>query len=289
MVRQSLPNYNENERVFWQAVSLPNSWADEFTFSSLKDFIRFARHVLGKRQRVILPEQLPGIEKIPKYALQEFHNLPNGNFSNKLTPGYIRGFDISMLNTVHHVRKQLAAAVKYKSHVVDIGCAGGKTAAVLKECGVDTVWGIDPSPYLLNQACQMYSNIRFIQASAEDTGIDDEQIDGITACFVLHEIPPKYRDLAIKEFHRILKDDGILAIAEPSSIQYQPTSPWKLFQQWGFKGIYFWILAKFVFEPFVASWHQMDIPLWLAENGFHVTHDQDECPTRIIIAEKMST
>ena len=32
-----------------------------------------------------------GKDTIPAYVLQEFHNLPNGNYSNSLMRGYIAG------------------------------------------------------------------------------------------------------------------------------------------------------------------------------------------------------
>lgn len=270
----------------WHNIELPNTWPDTLNFSKITDIVRFLTAIFSKRSRVTLPNDLLGNQLIPKYALQEFHNLPHGNYSNRLTPGYIKGFDISMLNTVAPIRAQLAQALAKQKNVLDIGCAGGKTAAAVKDIGVPDVWGLDPSPYLLKHAAKTYPDIHFVQGTAENTGFRDERFDGISACFVFHEIPPKYANQALQELHRILSSGGILAIAEPSPIQYYERSWFKLFRHWGFAGIYFRILANFVFEPFVEGWHKRNIASWMNEYGFEVISDIDACPTRTIIARK---
>ncbi len=270
----------------WQDVQLPDTWVDQFDISRPLHLMRFFKCIFSKRARVQLPETLVGLEYIPKYALQEFHNLPNGNYSNSLTSGYIKGFDISMLNLVEPVRQQLAETLAGQKSVLDVGCAGGKTAAAIKQAGVPDVWGLDPSPYLLQHAAKTFADIHFVQGKAEETGFRDNRFDGISACFLFHEMPPKYADEALAEFSRILSSGGLLAIAEPSPIQYYENSWLKLFRDWGFSGVYFRILAHFVFEPFVESWHKRNINAWMESHGFEVLNDTDRCPIRTIIARK---
>lgn len=270
----------------WQHIQLPDTWADQFNFANPVHVFRFFQCIFSERMRVRIPETLMGNEHIPKYALQEFHNLPNGNYSNALTPGYIKGFDVSMLNKVEPVRRHLAAALARQHCVLDVGCAGGKTAAAIMRAGVPEVWGLDPSPYLLQHAAKTFPEIHFVQGKAEQTGFRDARFDGISACFMFHEMPPKYADQALTEFHRILATGGLLAIAEPSPIQYYETSWLKLFRDWGFSGIYFRVLARFVFEPFVESWHKRNIHTWMQNHGFEVIADTDRCPVRTIIARK---
>ncbi len=270
----------------WLNIKLPDTWADQFNFSNPLHLLRFFKCILSERSRVQISESLIGTEHIPKYALQEFHNLPNGNYSNALTPGYIKGFDISMLNQVEPVRQQLADALSKQHCVLDAGCAGGKTAAAIKKAGVQEVWGLDPSPYLLQHAAKTFPDIHFVQGKAEQTGFRNERFDGISACFMFHEIPPKYADQALSEFNRILAPGGLLAIAEPSAIQYYENSWLTLFRNWGFSGVYFRLLAHFVFEPFIESWHKRNIRIWMQNHGFDVLSDTDLCPIRTIIARK---
>jgi ubiquinone/menaquinone biosynthesis C-methylase UbiE len=270
----------------WHHLQLPDTWVDQLDLSRPLHLFRFFKCIFSKRARVQVAETLPGLAHIPKYALQEFHNLPNGNYSNSLTSGYIKGFDISMLNKVEPVRQRLAAALAQQKSVLDVGCAGGKTAAAIKQAGVPEVWGLDPSPYLLQHAAKTFADIHFVQGKAEETGFRDKRFDGISACFLFHEMPPKYADAALAEFNRILSPGGLLAIAEPSPIQYYENSWLRLFRDWGFSGMYFRILAHFVFEPFIESWHQRNIIAWMENHGFEVLNETDRCPIRTIIARK---
>lgn len=270
----------------WQDLKLPDTWPDQIDFGSPKDFLGFLRSIVGKRRRVVVPPDLPGLERIPKYALQEFHSLPNGNYSNSITKGYIKGFDIMMLGAMDASRARLATFLSRQPSVLDVGCAGGKTAAAIKHAGVGDVWGIDVSPYLLQAAAREYPQIRFVQASAEDTGFSDQRFDGIAACFLFHEIPPKYASLALKEFHRILKPGGRLAIAEPSPLQLEESNPITLMRVGGLRALYYRVLAQFVHEPFVKAWHQTNITSWLEQHGFRLIKDEVGVPIREIYAEK---
>ncbi len=80
-----------------------------------------------------IPDNLPGKDLIPPYVLQEFHNLPNGNYSNKLAPGYIAGFDLWMLGTMHKARQNVVNRFKYNDAILDVGCGGGKLSGALKK------------------------------------------------------------------------------------------------------------------------------------------------------------
>lgn len=272
----------------WQEMKLPNTWPDHIDFSSAKDFFGFIKSIFGKRQRVQVPDDLPGLETIPKYALQEFHSLPNGNYSNSITRGYIKGFDVMMLGTLDVSRAHLANFMKGQTSVLDAGCAGGKTAAAIKATGVEDVWGIDVSPYLLQTAAVDNPNIQFVHARAENTGFGDERFGGVAACFLFHEMPPKYASQALTEFYRILKPGGRLAIAEPSPIQLLEKNPITLMRAGGKSALYFKALAHLVHEPFVNAWHKVEIKPWLEQHGFRLIKDDVGYPIREIFAEKVS-
>ena len=75
-----------NEALFaesmidWAAVDLPDAWPDQLDWKSPTTIVRMVRRAMSRsRGRVTLPEGLPGADRISKYILQEFHNLPNGN------------------------------------------------------------------------------------------------------------------------------------------------------------------------------------------------------------------
>ena len=229
---------------------------------------------------------MPGREWLPKYILQEFHSLPNGNYSKRVTHGYITGFDRLMLGRMTRAREHIADQLAHCASVLDIGCGGGRTAGLLQSRGVRDVWGLDPSPYLLQHAARAFPNVHFVQGIAERTGFPDARFDGIAACFLFHEIPPTYIERALAEFHRILRPGGLVAICEPSPIQLQ-LSPVKLLQRNGLLGFYFWALARLVHEPFIDAWHKRSAAEMLNAAGFELLHDTHEMPVRHLLARRI--
>lgn len=270
----------------WHSLVLPDTWPDTLDFSKPSDLWHLLKQVFRrKRPSVDLPDDMPGRDLIPKYVLQEFHNLPNGNYSKNITRGYITGFERVMLGSMEHARNSLAEHMKTLGSVLDVGCAGGRMAHTLKKAGVEDVWGIDPSPYLLQHAATSYGDVKFVQGVAENTDFPDQRFDGVTACFVLHEMPPYYIDRAFEEFNRLLKPGGKLAISEPSGKQLQG-SLFSVFRRAGLRGLYFASLAHFVYEPFVVAWHKQDMKEKLAQFGFELIEDNDELPIRQLVAQK---
>ena len=268
----------------WINLTLPDAWPDQLFASPLKGWRLLAR-TFGKRRRVELPAEMPGRDLLPKYILQEFHSLPNGNYSKKLTRGYITGFDRLMLGKMRGARAHIAHSLRECTSVLDMGCGGGRTAAVLKAAGIAEVWGMDPSPYLLQHAARAFPDINFVQGIAENTRFPAARFDGIAACFLLHEMPPTYIERALSEFHRILRPNGLLAICEPSAIQLH-SSPWRLLRRDGLLGWYFRSLARLVHEPFVEAWHRRSAPEMLNAAGFDVISDSQEMPVRHLLARR---
>jgi ubiquinone/menaquinone biosynthesis C-methylase UbiE len=269
----------------WADIPLPDAWTDREA-SDARGVWRLVRHALGRRRaRVELPAGLPLSAEIPRYALQEFHNIPNGNYSNHLTRGYATGFDAAMLGRMRPARRRMADALTGCASVLDVGCGGGASTAALAEHGIAEVWGIDPSPYLLRCAAARVPNASFVQGIAEETGFADDRFDGIACCFVFHELPPRAADLALAELARILRPGGRLAIVEPAAEQYH-TGLWRLVARHGPIGAWFGVLARAIHEPFAAHWHRRDVHAWLTAGGFRVAVDRVDFPVRMLVAEK---
>ena len=270
----------------WATISLPDTWPDKLDLGKPADLWKIIKHIWGNKcQRVQLPDNLPGKDLIPKYVLQEFHNLPNGNYSKKLTRGYISSFDHVMLGEMEKARDDVARALQGKRSVLDVGCAGGAMAGVLKHSNVDEVWAMDPSAYLLQHAAKSHPAVNFVLGVAEDTPFPDQRFDGISACFLFHEIPPKYTDASFAEFNRILKPGGVVAVCEPSDVQARGAL-WSMFKQYGFKGFYFAVIARMLYEPFLQAWHNRDINDLLPRHGFELLADNTTMPVRHIVARK---
>jgi ubiquinone/menaquinone biosynthesis C-methylase UbiE len=281
---QTLARYDP-QPISWAHIDLPDTHVDRIDFSSVRSVWNLIRRVRGQRSAVEIPAALPGSEWLPKYLLQEFHNLPNGNYSKRITHGYITGFDHLMLGHMRSARQQLAQWLRECRSALDIGCAGGRMTATLKASGIADVWGLEPSPYLLQHAARENPHIPFVQGLAENTGFPAERFDGISACFVFHELPPRYFTRALTELHRVLKPGGKLAICEPSALQMR-ASYREVFARAGWKGIYFKLLAKLVYEPFLDAWHQQNLQQQFAAHGFELLTDEERLPLRYVLARK---
>ncbi|WP_439133121.1 class I SAM-dependent methyltransferase [Pseudomaricurvus sp.] len=270
----------------WSEMTLPKAWLDELDMFSREGLNRFWRRIFSKKkQPVTLPKGLCGADCIPKYALQDFHNLPNGVYSQRLSRGYITGFDVSMLGHVERGRQWIAQALSDGDSFLDLGCGGGKTAAAIASVGASDVWGLDPSPYLLKHAAADHPGIRFVQGVVEDLPFSDQRFDGVAACFLFHEVPPRYIQQALQEIARVLKPGGRLVIMEPSAEQYY--AGWRdIIRRYRFSGLYFKWLAGFVYEPFVRSWHEFDLQQGLSQVGLELAEDTMGMPVRSIVAVK---
>jgi len=269
----------------WRAVELPDAWPDRLSVRRPSEIWRWLRCFLGARQRVELPSGMPGAAELPRYVLQGFHNLPNGNFSKAVTRNYVVGFDRVMLGRMKRARRRLAAYLAGSRAVLDVGTGGGRTAATLRAGGVPEVWGIDPSPYLLKHAASDHPDVRFVQGLAEKTGFPDRRFDAVAICFVLHEIPARVLARCFAEIGRVLQPGGRLAICEPSSAQLGGGFWSHLFRHGPLRA-YFHLLARFVYEPFVRSWHRADVAALLADAGFQLEGEESEPPVRFLLARK---
>ena len=270
----------------WARLPLPDAWPDQLDLRKPWNLGRFLKAMLWDAPRPVqLPEDLPGAGRIPRYILQEFHNLPNGNYSKKIARGYAKGFDRMMLGTLRRARAEIADRIGPVPRALDIGCGAGHTAAALSRAGAREVWGLDPSPYLLQYAAELYPQIRFCHGVAERLEFPDASFDAASACFVFHEIPPRYGDRALAELHRVLRPGGTLAIIEPAALHLQG-GLLQVLRHAGWRGLYFKLMARRVFEPFVEHWHRRDKRAWLAEHGFELYEDRDGCPCQVLLARR---
>ncbi|MDO3383697.1 class I SAM-dependent methyltransferase [Gilvimarinus algae] len=272
----------------WAELELEATWADELNLARPTGLWRFLRSVLGKPKAVQIDRSHPMIQGIPKYALQEFHNLPNGNYSSRIAHGYITGFDRAMLGTMGAVREAMARQVAGAGAVLDLGTAGGKLAAAVSGAGVEDVWGADVSPYLLKHAASRHPQVRFIQAPAESLPFAAGRFGAVVVSFLFHEMPPKYIRQALAEIHRVLRPGGQLLVAEPSALQLAPVAGKQLLSAEGWRHLYFRALAKRAHEPFVMAWHRLDKAALFSEAGFELSDHQDRIPINLYSLKKRS-
>ncbi|MCC6847581.1 MAG: class I SAM-dependent methyltransferase [Deltaproteobacteria bacterium] len=272
--------------VDWSTVSLPDAWPDTLDLRRPSHAAAYVRGWFGGRRPVVVPADLPGADRLPPYLLREFHHLPNGVYSKRHADAYARWFDRLMLGATVGARARLAAALAGCRAALDVGCGSGGLAAAMRAAGIPEVWGLDPSPYLLQLAARAHREIRFTQGLAERTGFRAARFEGVGACFLFHELPPRVADAALAELRRVLVPGGRLVIAEPSPVQFRVRDWRALARRAGRRGLYFAAMAKWMYEPFVAGWHGRDVASWLGSHGFRLLGDEPGIPVRFISASR---
>lgn len=270
----------------YDAIKLPLTSVDRLTPMSPVFICNLVSKILGfNLKKFTLPDGLTGKNKIPSYALQEFHNLPNGYYSVYFSEGYSAGFNFFMLGEMDRIRKEMSAEFVDCTSVLDLGCGDGSSAKALCDQGIKDVWGLDASPYLLALAIQKNKMAKFVHGVAEATEFQNESFDGVCACWVLHEVPAPICDSILKECFRILKPGGKLVIMEPSKHQFRK-GYLQLFREFGMRGIYYRFLAKIVHEPYIVEWQNKDIKSWIASQGFELLSNVNRMPEEKIVAQK---
>jgi SAM-dependent methyltransferase len=134
----------------------------------------------------------------------------------------------------------LDAGLRRGMRVADLGCGVGLVTALLAELvGPEGhVVGLDASAAQLAQArerlTQGGTNVRFVQASATDTGLPPASFDLVYCRYLLIHVPEP--DRALREMRALLKPNGILVCEEPdvTSAGSEPPSALDAFADlWG--------------------------------------------------------
>lgn len=109
--------------------------------------------------------------------------------------------------------------LKYKAGgtILDIGCKTGEFLAGMKDCGWDTC-GVELSARAAQSARERHG-LPITAADFAETHFRDAQFDVVTLWHVLEHL----RDpaAALREINRIIKADGLLAIAVPNIDSFQ--------------------------------------------------------------------
>ena len=115
---------------------------------------------------------------------------------------------------LHHRFVAMIRGEHRPQRIVDLGCGFGKsTRPLYTELRDASVLGIDISaPCLRLAAAEAASgqaaNVRYRQATAEDTGEPEAAFDLVTSTMLLHEMPPPAIEAMIAESYRLLEPGG---------------------------------------------------------------------------------
>ena len=107
---------------------------------------------------------------------------------------------------------RFAAEVIGRGEVCDMGCGPGHVARHLRDSGT-TVFGLDFSPRMLEQARQLNPNISFLEANMMALDLQDGRLAGIAAFYAVVNIPKESLTVVFREMERVLQPGGLLLVA----------------------------------------------------------------------------
>jgi 2-polyprenyl-3-methyl-5-hydroxy-6-metoxy-1,4-benzoquinol methylase len=159
-------------------------------------------------------------QSIERTAMQAQSKL-NGRGDYVLATGNAAANRLRILHNVYGPGARellLRAGIQRGMSVVDLGCGVGMTTQLLAELVGPTgeVIGVDYSAAQVEQARALLpaglSNVRFVEASATDTGLPREAFDVVYCRFLLIHLQDP--ESALREMHGLLKPEGIMAIED---------------------------------------------------------------------------
>ena len=105
-----------------------------------------------------------------------------------------------------------------ENYYLDIGCGTGNYTDQFQKRGFSFI-GIDPSETMLSVARDRSTSIDWKQGSAENTLLENESVDGITAGLTIHHWDSLQKGFA--ELYRVLKPSGKLVVFTSTPRQMQ--------------------------------------------------------------------
>jgi len=116
----------------------------------------------------------------------------------------------------HSARYEFAKKFVEGKKVLDMACGTGYGSKILHDCGASEIYGGDISKEAIVYAQKKFGNssINFQLVDAATLPFQENSLDCVVSFETIEHIT-KYRE-TIKNFHRILKRDGVLIISTPN-------------------------------------------------------------------------
>ena len=128
-----------------------------------------------------------------EYARRIYHELEN------------KPFDREILS-------RFGQAVGSRGEICDMGCGPGHVAQYLQSLGM-SVFGLDISPAMVEQARQLNPGIRFQVGDMLALDLSDRGLAGIVAFYAFVNVANQYLPTIFREMFRTLEAGGLLLLA----------------------------------------------------------------------------
>ncbi|MFQ5346993.1 MAG: class I SAM-dependent methyltransferase [Rhodothalassiaceae bacterium] len=201
----------------------------------------------------------------PPYYLQNFHYQTGGWLSEESARLYDHQVEVLFTGTADAMRRQglvsfrkrFGAQRRPRPTIADIGTGTGRFLALLRGALPQArLIGVEPSPAYRAEAARRTRGARLLHGFAEALPLGERAVDGVSAVFLFHELPPAVRVRAAAEIARVLKPGGLFVMVD--ALQYGDVPD--------FDGLLARFPARF-HEPYFASYLAADFAALLLPHG----------------------
>ncbi len=111
----------------------------------------------------------------------------------------------------NYIQKLLFFISKSNPLVLDAGCGDGRHCLLIDKSGGRAV-GIDLSDSMLEESRTLYPDGNFRKMDMQEMSFDDDFFEGIWSSGSIYHVPKSHIDNLIREFGRVLKPEGVVAV-----------------------------------------------------------------------------
>ena len=115
------------------------------------------------------------------------------------------------------LQQVLPQSMRDGAAVIEIGAGTGTYSDAIAKAYPQLI-STDISPLLLAEARRKYPHIYFTEMDAHDLAVEDESLDAVVGCSILHHLD---WERAAKNFYRKLKRGGRIRFSEPNLLNPQ--------------------------------------------------------------------
>src|SRR6516165_239608 len=234
----------------------------------------------------VLTESTRG--KRPPYYLQNFHFQSGGWMTEESAQRYDTQVEVLLNGSANATRRQalpplhelFAGRDQRRLRAVDVGCGTGRFLDCLKQA-----WprlpavGVDLSESYVAEArrhLKRWCWIDVVVAKAEAMPLADASQDAVTSGFLCHELPPKIRRPALREFARVLQPDGRVVIVDSLQTGDEPAYDGMLE-----------LFPQNYHEPYYVSYLQEDFAGLAAACGLRHLRSSNAFVSKVMVFEKL--
>jgi len=228
------------------------------------------RCAIGRVPHVVVPAALTG-RRFPAQYLVPFHGQPNGYLSAR-SPVITERMQEVMYGEALQVMRREAARALGAGHkpgvILDLGAGAGTFLRTLRaEHYHARLFGVELSPYMIaaayaHQLDGLDDHVEMIESNIANLPFETGSARGVTACFVLHELPEQQTKATLKEVARVLAPGGRFVVLDCSAPRGRLAR------------ISTRVRARVFFEPYRQDFLRLDLPAYLERLGLRCAQQE---------------